>query len=52
MFCSGSPVTSANTVRIAWGAWVVIQMVNRPETESMWAMQPQVSIDETWIRGM
>ena len=46
------PATSANTVRIAWGAWVVIHTVSLPSILSNCAMQPHVSIDATWMRGM
>ena len=45
------PATSANTVRIACGACVVIQTVSCPLTESNSATQPQVSIEATWMRG-
>ena len=46
------PATSAKTVRMACGAWVVIHTVNWPETRSNWATQPQVSMEETWMRGI
>ncbi len=55
ILCSSSPTwpaTSANTVRIAWGAWVVIQTVSLSWTLSKWATQPQVSIEATWMRGI
>ena len=55
ILCSASPTwpaTSANTVRIAWGACVVIHTVSLSLTLSKWATQPQVSIDATWMRGM
>lgn len=55
ILCSASPTcpaTSAKTVRIAWGAWVVIQTVSLPFTLSKWATQPHVSMDATWMRGM
>src|SRR3989454_960006 len=51
IFCSGRPATRANTVRIAWGAWVVIQTVSLPIASND-ATQPHVSMDDTWIRGM
>ena len=50
IFCSGRPATRANTVRIAWGACVVIQTVSLP-IASKDATQPHVSMDDTWIRG-
>ena len=46
------PATSAKTVRMACGAWVVIQTVSLPLTVSKSATQPQVSIEATWMRGM
>ncbi len=52
ILCSGMPLTREKTVRIACGAWVVIQMVSLPETASKLATQPQVSIEATWMRGM
>ena len=55
ILCSASPTwpaTSANTVRIACGAWVVIHTVSWPEILSNWATQPHVSIEATWMRGM
>ena len=55
ILCSGSPTwpaTSANTVRMACGACVVIQTVSLPLTLSKLATQPQVSIEATWMRGM
>ena len=54
ILCSSSPTcpaTSAKTVRIACGAWVVIQTVSFPVTLSNWATHPHVSIEATWIRG-
>ena len=54
ILCSSSPTwpaTSANTVRIAWGAWVVIQTVSLPLILSKSAMQPHVSMEATWMRG-
>jgi hypothetical protein len=54
ILCSSSPTwpaTSANTVRIACGACVVIHTVSLPSILSKCAMQPHVSIDATWIRG-
>ena len=50
IFCSGRPATRANTVRIAWGACVVIQTVSLP-IASKDATHPHVSMDDTWIRG-
>src|SRR2546427_12242161 len=50
IFCSGSPVTSANTVRIAWAACVVIQTVSFPIASND-ATQPHVSIEATLRRG-
>ena len=50
ILCSSSPTcpaTSAKTVRIAWGACVVIQTVSFPETLSNWATQPHVSMEAT-----
>ncbi len=52
MFCSGRPATRARTVRTTWGAWLVMCRVSWPRTASQSAMQPQVSIEATWIRGM
>ena len=55
ILCSSSPTwpaTSAKTVRIAWGAWVVIHTVSLSLTLSQWATHPHVSMDATWIRGM
>ena len=55
ILCSSSPTwpaTSAKTVRMACGAWVVIQTVSLPSTLSKLATQPHVSIEATWIRGM
>ena len=46
------PATSANTVRMACGACVVIHSVSLPSTLSKLATQPQVSIEATWMRGM
>jgi len=43
MFCSGNPVTSANTVRIAWGAWLVMWIVALPVMPFTSATQPHVS---------
>ena len=50
ILCSSNPTwpaTSAKTVRMACGAWVVIQTVSLPSTLSKCAMQPQVSIEAT-----
>ncbi len=52
ILCSGMPVTSEKTVRMACGACVVIQMVSWPATLSNEAMQPHVSMEQTWMRGM
>ncbi|MDC4222785.1 MAG: hypothetical protein MPW15_00700 [Candidatus Manganitrophus sp.] len=41
------PATSARTVRMTWGACVVMISFNFPVTFSKWATQPQVSIEET-----
>ena len=43
--------TSASTVRTACGACVVMCTVSLPCAVSKSAMQPQVSIDATWMRG-
>ena len=51
IFCSGRPATSAYSVRWAWGAWVVHQMVSLPVTLSMSAIAPQVSSGAGWTRG-
>ena len=34
ILCSGSPDTSAYTVRWAWGAWDVVHNVSFPSTRS------------------
>ena len=52
MFCSGRPDTSASTVRMACGAWLVMWSVSWPRTAFQSATQPHVSIDATWMRGM
>ena len=44
--------TSARTVRIACGAWLVMWSVSCWRIGSQSATQPQVSIEATWIRGM
>ena len=46
------PATRAKTVRMACGAWVVIQTVSLPWALSNEATQPQVSMEATWMRGM
>src|SRR5438128_7100753 len=54
ILCSASPTcpaTSAKTVRIAWGAWVVIHTVSLSLTLSKCATHPHVSMDATWMRG-
>ena len=45
------PATSANTVRTACGACVVMYTVSLPSALSKSATQPQVSIEATWMRG-
>jgi hypothetical protein len=44
ILCSGSPATSAYTVRCACGAWVVHHRVSLPLTRSKSATAPMVSI--------
>ncbi len=44
--------TSASTVRMACGAWLVMCSVSWPRTASQSATQPHVSIEATWMRGM
>ncbi len=51
ILCSGSPATSAYRVRWAWGACVVHQIVSLPDTGSMSATAPQVSMGAGWTRG-
>ena len=45
------PATRAKTVRWAWGAWLVIQIVSFPVVASKSATHPQVSMDATRMRG-
>src|SRR6266568_8198677 len=51
ILCSGSPATSAYTVRCACGAWVLHQMVSLPVTLSKSATAPQVSSGAGCTRG-
>src|SRR5258708_3031344 len=51
MFCSGRPVTSANTVLIAWGAWLVMWIVALPVAPLTSALPPPVSTGSPSHRG-